>query len=224
MRGGQEEAAKREAKEAFAQAAESASEAARSFDLSRPELPTISFATRIRSQTKRGTCYEVDLGGPTCTCPDFRSFRHRLKERHLTRCCKSSMPTLSLNHPAVGLVGSARSSPCPGRPSSPEVASAVHDPRVAYFQAARACGLICASWANAVARTGWPGENGREEFGPLPAGGGASPFGWSAVRGPPDGDNSHHLGTCQSDTIFNLLTDTLLLLIYDLSLCQTPSI
>ena len=67
----QEEAAKREAEEAFAQAAESASEAARSFDLSRPELPTISFAARIRSQTKRGTCYEVDLGGPTCTCPRF---------------------------------------------------------------------------------------------------------------------------------------------------------
>ena len=41
---------------------------------------------------------------------------------------------------------------------------------------------------------------------------------------PPDGDNSHHLGTCQSDTIFNLLTDTLLLLIYDLSLCQTDTL
>ena len=46
----------------------------------RPILPTIPFSTRIRSHTSRGVFYEVSLSGPTCTYPDFRSFRHRLHE------------------------------------------------------------------------------------------------------------------------------------------------
>jgi hypothetical protein len=82
------EAAKRDAEKASERTMEIASEAARTFDLTRPHLPAIPFSTRIRSQTKRSAWYEVDLRGPTCTCPDFRSFRHRLTAGHLTRCCK----------------------------------------------------------------------------------------------------------------------------------------
>jgi hypothetical protein len=57
-------------------------------DLTRPNLPTIPFATRVKSHTKKGGFYEVNLSGPKCTCPDFLSFRHRLSAGHLTRCCK----------------------------------------------------------------------------------------------------------------------------------------
>ena len=48
------EAAKRDEEEAFAQAIKIASQAARTFELTRPNLPTIPFATRIKSRTKRG--------------------------------------------------------------------------------------------------------------------------------------------------------------------------
>jgi hypothetical protein len=99
------EAAKREAEEAFAQAVEIASEAARRFDLTRLELPAIPFSTRAKSQTRRDTFYEVDLSGPTCTCPDFRSFRHRLRERHLTRCCKHIFDAYAQLEPSSGWPG-----------------------------------------------------------------------------------------------------------------------
>jgi hypothetical protein len=82
------EAAKRDAEKALSAATEIASEAARTFDLSRANLPTIQFSTRVKSQTKTGTFYEVNLSGPSCTCPDFRSFRQRLSAGHLTRCCR----------------------------------------------------------------------------------------------------------------------------------------
>jgi hypothetical protein len=82
------EAAEREAEEPRPQAAEIASPAARTFDLTRPNLPTIAFATYVKSHKKRGRFYEVNLSGPSCTCPDFRSFRQRLSAGHLTRCCK----------------------------------------------------------------------------------------------------------------------------------------
>lgn len=81
-------AAKRDAEETFVRAAETASEAAHTFDLTTATLPTIPFSTRVKSYTKRGAFYEVNLSGPTCTCPDFRSFRNRLSAGHLTRCCK----------------------------------------------------------------------------------------------------------------------------------------
>ena len=83
-----EEATKREAEEAFARAVETASEAAHTFELTSLNLRTIPFTTRVKSHTKRGIFYEVNLSGPSCTCPDFRSFRHKLSAGHLTRCCK----------------------------------------------------------------------------------------------------------------------------------------
>ena len=65
------EAAKREAEEAFVRAAETASEAAHTFDLTSPSLPTIPFSTRVKSHTKRGAFYEVNLSGPNLHVPRF---------------------------------------------------------------------------------------------------------------------------------------------------------
>ena len=100
-----EEAAKREEEEAFARAAETASEVAHTFDLTSPNLPMIPFSTRVKSHTKRGAFYEVNLSGPTCTCPDFRSFRNRLSAGHLTRCCKHVFHAYALVEPGDGWPG-----------------------------------------------------------------------------------------------------------------------
>ena len=88
---------------------EFASQTARTFDLSRPKLPAIPFSTRIRSHTTRGVFYEVDLGVPTCTCPDFSSIRHRLPTGHLTRCCKHIFGAYAQLEPSEGWPGWLRS-------------------------------------------------------------------------------------------------------------------
>ena len=97
--------AKRDAEKASEQATEIASEAARTFDLTRPNLPTIPFVTHVKSHTKKGGFYEVNLSGPTCTCPDFRSFRHRLSAGHLTRCCKHVFDAYARLEPSGGWPG-----------------------------------------------------------------------------------------------------------------------
>ena len=82
------EAAKPEPKQQSPNLTEMASQAAGKFDLTSSLLPEIPFSTRIKSRTTRTTLYDVDLNGPTCTCPDFRSYRSKLPTGHLTRCCK----------------------------------------------------------------------------------------------------------------------------------------
>lgn len=99
------EAAKREAEEAFAQAAEVASRTVRTFDRTCAQLPLIPFSTRIRSHTTKGASYEIDLSGPVCTCPDFLSFRHRLPTGHLTRCCKHIFGAYAQLEPSDGWPG-----------------------------------------------------------------------------------------------------------------------
>jgi hypothetical protein len=96
------EAAKREAEEAFAQAVEVASLTVRSFDVTRPRLPSIPFSSRAQSHTSRGVFYEIDLSGPACTCPDFLSYRYRLPTGHLTRCCKHIFTTYAQVKPVGG--------------------------------------------------------------------------------------------------------------------------
>lgn len=51
-------------------------------------LPSLSGKFRVPSQSNPNTFYEVDLVGPSCTCPDWRSRRSRLPKGDLTRCCK----------------------------------------------------------------------------------------------------------------------------------------
>lgn len=67
------EAAKREVDQLAAQAVETASQTVQTFDLSRAKLPAIPFSTRIKSHTRKSEFYKVDLSGPSCSCPDFRS-------------------------------------------------------------------------------------------------------------------------------------------------------
>ena len=103
------EAAKREAEQQVAQAIEIASETARTFDLTRPQLLAIPFSTRIRSHTRKSEFYEVNLSGPTCSCPDFRSFRHKLPTGHLSRCCKHVFDAYAQLDPSAGWPGWLRS-------------------------------------------------------------------------------------------------------------------
>jgi hypothetical protein len=99
------EAAKREADQLAAQALEIASQTVQTFDLSRAKLPAIPFSTRIKSHTRRNEFYEVDLSEPTCSCPDFRSFRHNLPTGHLTRCCKHIFDAYAQLEPSEGWPG-----------------------------------------------------------------------------------------------------------------------
>jgi hypothetical protein len=103
------EAAKCEADRLAAQAVEIASQTVQTFDLSRAKLPAIPFSTRIKSHTRKSEFYMVDLSGPTCTCPDFRSFRHKLPTGHLTRCCKHVFDAYAQLEPSTGWPGWLRS-------------------------------------------------------------------------------------------------------------------
>jgi hypothetical protein len=103
------EAAKREADQQTAQAVEIASQIVQTFDLSHAKLPAIPFSTRIKSHTRKSEFYKVDLSEPTCSCPDFRSFRHKLPTGHLTRCCKHVFDAFAQLEPSTGWPGWLRS-------------------------------------------------------------------------------------------------------------------
>lgn len=51
-------------------------------------LPSVDVKFRVPSQNEMGSFYEVNLSGPTCTCPGWRTWRSRLPVGDLTRCCK----------------------------------------------------------------------------------------------------------------------------------------
>ena len=99
------EAAKRDAERQAANAIEVATQAARTFDLARPLLPAIPISALIKSRTTKTTFYEVDLNGPTCTCPDFRSYRSKLPAGHLARCCKHIFDAYAQIEPPDGWPG-----------------------------------------------------------------------------------------------------------------------
>jgi hypothetical protein len=80
--------AKRLAEAAFEHAADTAAQLAHAIDLSQPRMPAIPFVLRVKSHTDTGVIYDVDLSGPSCTCPDWRSKRYALPQAHLSRCCK----------------------------------------------------------------------------------------------------------------------------------------
>jgi hypothetical protein len=100
---------KKQAEQAFAQAAEIALAAVQVLDLTQPRLPIIPFVSRIKSHSEKGKVYEVNLAGPTCTCPDWRNFRHRHPEQHLTRCCKHVFDAFSQFQPPLKWPGWLRS-------------------------------------------------------------------------------------------------------------------
>jgi hypothetical protein len=101
----QKESAKREAARALTTALERAITLSRSFDPTEARLPLIPFSTSVKSRTDKGVTYDVDLQGPTCTCPDFRTFRHRWPVAHLTRCCKHVLSVYQQLEPSTGWPG-----------------------------------------------------------------------------------------------------------------------
>jgi len=44
-------------------------------DVDDARLPSVSAKFRVPSQSDSGTIYEVDLAGPSCTCPDWCTWR-----------------------------------------------------------------------------------------------------------------------------------------------------
>jgi hypothetical protein len=80
--------ANRQAEAAFQNATNTVAQIVRSIDLSQPRMPIIPFVIRVKSHSERGVLYDVDLSGPTCSCPDWRSKRRALPQGHLSRCCK----------------------------------------------------------------------------------------------------------------------------------------
>ena len=99
------EAAKRETEQQVTQAVEIAAQTVHTFNLEHPRLPAIPFSARIKSHKRKGEFYEVDLSGPVCSYPDFRSFRQRLPVGHLTRCCKHVFDAYAQFEPAAGWPG-----------------------------------------------------------------------------------------------------------------------
>ena len=57
-------------------------------DTTEPRLPSLKFQTKIPSRAEGGVFYQVDLAGPSCSCPDWRGGRSGLPPGHLSRCCK----------------------------------------------------------------------------------------------------------------------------------------
>ena len=53
-----------------------------------PRLPSLNAKFRIPSSSELGVVYDVELAGPSCSCPDWQTRRSRLPTGHLTRCCK----------------------------------------------------------------------------------------------------------------------------------------
>jgi hypothetical protein len=84
----QKDWAKRLAENALQQAVDSVKEIAKAVDLSRPRLPSVPFVVRVKSHSQKGLSYDVDLSGPSCTWPNWHSYRRRLPVGHLSRCCK----------------------------------------------------------------------------------------------------------------------------------------
>ena len=101
----QREWAKRQTSDALKHAVQLVEQMVANLDLTRPQLPLLPFATRVKSHTHKGVVYDVDLSGPTCTCPDWRSYRNGFPEAHLTRCCKHVLDVYSQLEPGAGWPG-----------------------------------------------------------------------------------------------------------------------
>jgi hypothetical protein len=97
--------AKRQAQDALERTIELVAHIAANQDASIPQLPSIPFTLRIKSQSTKSVFYDVDLSGPACTCPDWRSYRSELPIGHLTRCCKHVLEAYNQLEPKSGWPG-----------------------------------------------------------------------------------------------------------------------
>jgi len=84
---------------------ERAASAASNMDLSVALLPSIPVTLRVKSHSEANVVYDVDLTGPSCTCPDWRGARSQLPNGSLTRCCKHVLDAFGRLEPAGGWPG-----------------------------------------------------------------------------------------------------------------------
>jgi hypothetical protein len=97
--------AKRETAAAFERAGDAVAQIVHAIDLSQPRMPAIPFVLQVKSHTDKSVFYDVDLSGPTCTCPDWRSNRCALPQAHLSRCCKHVFDAFGRLEPESGWPG-----------------------------------------------------------------------------------------------------------------------
>lgn len=57
-------------------------------DIHDVRLPSLECTMTVPSRTTPGVAYDVDLAGPSCSCPDWRGRRARLPQGDFSRCCK----------------------------------------------------------------------------------------------------------------------------------------
>lgn len=76
--------------------------AVRKFDDTTPRLPSIETILQIESFNEADITYEVDLTGPSCSCPDFSTYRSALPSGHISRCCKHIMQAYAEVRPPDG--------------------------------------------------------------------------------------------------------------------------
>ncbi len=72
------------------------------FDDGSPRLPSMPMTLDVASFTEPDVVYQIDLSGPSCTCPDFKSYRQHLPVGHISRCCKHIMQGYSEIRPKSG--------------------------------------------------------------------------------------------------------------------------
>lgn len=68
---------------------------------SKPRLSLIPLTVEVGSHSS-DDIYQVNLAGPTCTCPDFNSYRKDRPLGHLTRCCKHILEAYAQIEPKTG--------------------------------------------------------------------------------------------------------------------------
>ncbi len=105
LRGIQKEWAIRQNQQAQQDAVAKATAIAKAFDLSCAHLPSIPITLSIASHSERGVVYSVDLTGPSCNCPDWKSNRSTLAIGDPTRCCKHVFDAFSRVRPPSGWPG-----------------------------------------------------------------------------------------------------------------------
>ena len=84
---------------------EKATAASKRLDLSVAVLPSIPVTVQVKSHSDRKLLYDVDLTGPSCSCPDWRGKRSHLPTGSLTRCCKHVLDALGQVQPVDGWPG-----------------------------------------------------------------------------------------------------------------------
>jgi hypothetical protein len=144
-------------------------------DLNDARLPSVSAKFRVPSQSDSGTIYEVDLAGPSCTCPDWRTWRSHLPVGDLTRCCKHVLDVYAQivrQESTGGCLMAFIENGWPPHPGAEWHLATIGDDTVLF------CTASAKGWANvfakdgeSYARFGYNVEEDRWAYGLLPVGG-----------------------------------------------------